>query len=133
MELCLQITEYLPLPYLEAFATLSPQCAQAANVEFRRGGASFEAVKYRIQNLGEGYPQFNKRKIIGRFWYRLEPNSICRWPSWEFQAVDQHGDKAVVRLGYGYSESISNDTKEGDKDLTFGVGVKWCGPPCLGK
>jgi len=137
MELCLQIAEYLPLSHLQAFATLSPQCAQAADVEFRRGGACFEAVKYEILNPSRWRSQFDEKKVIGRFWYHLKPNPICSRYSREFQAVDQHGDKVVVRLGYGYgTKPISNVTKpssQKDTVLDFKVGEDWCGPPSLSR
>ncbi|KAE9387425.1 hypothetical protein BT96DRAFT_927630 [Gymnopus androsaceus JB14] len=129
-ELCLQIAEYLPLSHLQAFATLSPRCAQAADVEFRWGGACFEAVKYGVLNSSRWRSQFDEKKVIGRFWYHLEPNPIYSRYYREFQAVDQHGDKVVVRLSPDHgTKPISNVTKPSDTVLKFEVGTEWCGPP----
>ncbi|KAF9078614.1 hypothetical protein BDP27DRAFT_1309874 [Rhodocollybia butyracea] len=137
-ELCLRIAECIPPSYLQAFATLSPQCANAAHVEFQQGGASFEAVKYHILNSrrGRGY---DKNRIEEKSCYRIlgtasEPLESYAGSSWfqTFQAVDHHGDLVVLVLTWTYSsQPIVNLTSSSRKEsmITFGVDTEWCGSP----
>jgi len=137
-ELCIRIAEYIPPSYLQAFATLSPRCANAAHAEFQR--VSFEALSPSTTDH-----RYHESRIKEKSYYRVlgtattsERLKSDASPSWSqtFQAIDHHGDPVVLVLTVARSApsgALVNLTSSSCKEsmITLGVDPEWCGPPRL--